>query len=198
VGLADSTGGWALKLSRPLSGFKLSSSQTFFHAQLRCFFVQNRREAGADSSCLQTMDLGEFILSHLFSSSVLSGSKLRLLGVTTGFLFLCIGIQAQINIKHAAKARPSNAQLASPDVERRVNTLLHRMTLDEKLGQLVQYNDVGYTAPTVSVEEKADLAANPEASYKLDPMQLAATGRLGTMLNVVGAAKTNAFQKAAV
>jgi len=136
-------------------------------------------------------------LPYCFPPSVLSGSKLRLLGVIAALL-LCIDLHAQGDLQHAAKARPTNAQLASPNVERRVENLLHRMTLDEKLGQLVQYNDVGYTAPTAAAGEKANLAANPETNYRLDPMQLAATGRLGSMLNVVGAAKTNAFQKAAI
>jgi len=37
----------------------------------------------------------------------------------------------------------SNAQLASPDIERRVDALLARMTLPEKIGQLVQYGATG-------------------------------------------------------
>lgn len=101
----------------------------------------------------------------------------------------------------APVARPasivSSSQLSTPAIERRVESLLKKMTLEEKLGQLVQYNDQGVTAPTASTEN-VDLAANPQANYKIDAMQLAATGRMGSMLNVVGAAKTNAFQHAAV
>src|ERR1700722_4933656 len=37
----------------------------------------------------------------------------------------------------------SNAQLASPAIEARVEGLLRQMTLEEKIGQLVQYNDTG-------------------------------------------------------
>jgi beta-glucosidase len=95
---------------------------------------------------------------------------------------------------------PPNVQLTSPSIERRVNDLLKRMTLEEKLGQLVQYNDVGYQDPAapVDVDGAAQLAANPETHDHVDAMQLAATGRLGSMLNTVGAAHTNAFQHAAV
>ncbi|HZU09465.1 MAG TPA: beta-glucosidase BglX [Pseudacidobacterium sp.] len=93
----------------------------------------------------------------------------------------------------AQSARPSNAQLASPQIERKVDDLLKRMMLDEKLGQLVQYNDAGYIAATA-----AQLAINPEARNKVDAMQLAAEGKLGSMLNTVGAEHTNAFQRAAV
>lgn len=93
----------------------------------------------------------------------------------------------------AQSAPPSNRQLASPEIERRVDDLLRKMTLEEKLGQLVQYNDAGHIAATA-----AQLAINPEASNAVDAMQLAAEGRLGSMLNTVGAEHTNAFQRAAV
>ena len=95
-------------------------------------------------------------------------------------------------------APASNAQLASPDIERRVDNLLKQMTLEEKIGQLVQYNDVGYAAPTPAEAQSPALAANPETNNRVDAMQLASTGTLGSMLNTVGAAKTNAFQHAAV
>jgi beta-glucosidase len=95
-------------------------------------------------------------------------------------------------------APASNAQLASPDIERRVDNLLKQMTLEEKIGQLVQYNDVGYAAATPAEAQSPAIGANPETHNRVDAMQLAATGRLGSMLNTVGAAKTNAYQHAAV
>jgi beta-glucosidase len=95
-------------------------------------------------------------------------------------------------------APPSNAQLASPAIERRVDNLLKQMTLEEKIGQLVQYNDVGYAAATTAEAASPAIGANPETHNRVDAMQLATTGRLGSMLNTVGAAKTNAFQHAAV
>jgi beta-glucosidase len=94
--------------------------------------------------------------------------------------------------------RPSNRQLASPEIERRVNALLARMTLEEKLGQLVQYNTAGATSTTVAAGQDTDLAANPEANYHLDPMQLAEAGKLGSMLNVTGGARISSYQHAAV
>lgn len=89
---------------------------------------------------------------------------------------------------------PSNAQLASPAIERQVDDLLKKMTLEEKIGQLVQYNDSGYA----DAGNAAQIAANPDARNKVNAMELAATGRLGSMLNTVGAERTNAFQHAAV
>jgi beta-glucosidase len=72
------------------------------------------------------------------------------------------------------------------------------MTLQEKLGQLVQYNTVGTKSATVNAAAAVDLAANPEANYKLDAMQLAIAGQLGSMLNVGSGARTASYQHAAV
>src|SRR5581483_1100227 len=83
----------------------------------------------------------------------------------------------------AAKA-PSNPQLVSPQIERRVNALLGEMTLEEKFGQLVQYNSVGTASATVAAGQESELAANPQANYHVDAMQLAQAGKLGSMLNV--------------
>jgi len=94
----------------------------------------------------------------------------------------------------AQRTPPSNPQLASPAIERRVDDLLKKMSLEEKIGQLVQYNDAGYTEPG----NAAQIAANPEAHNQVNAMDLAATGRLGSMLNTIGAERTNAFQHAAV
>jgi beta-glucosidase len=92
----------------------------------------------------------------------------------------------------------SNTQLDSPSIERRVNALLAKMTLEEKLGQLVQYNTAGAASATLAAGQAADLAQNPQANYHLDPMQLAESGRMGSMLNVSGAAQMSAYQHAAV
>jgi beta-glucosidase len=100
---------------------------------------------------------------------------------------------------------PSNAQLADPRIEARVEELLHRMTLEEKIGQLVQYNDTGDSpalkaAGAQGAGEKAGAlaAVNPETANHVDAMLLAATGRLGSMLNTVGAERTNTYQHLAV
>jgi beta-glucosidase len=105
---------------------------------------------------------------------------------------------AQVIQTQAAQAPPSNRQLASPEIERRVDALLTQMTLEEKLGQLVQYNAAGNTSPTVAAGQQADLAANPEANYHLDAMQLAQAGRLGSMLNVNGGERIGTYQHMAV
>jgi beta-glucosidase len=84
----------------------------------------------------------------------------------------------------AAQTRPaSNPQLASEELNARVDSLLKKMTLDEKIGQLVQYS-AGY-------------ATGPGASnLKYD--ELAAKGRVGSFLNVRGFEATNHYQHIAV
>ena len=97
----------------------------------------------------------------------------------------------------APSVPPSNAQLASPAITRRVDQLLGKMTLAEKIGQLVQYNDQGSSAPTAA-DSDAAIALNPETRDHVDAMALARKGELGSMLNVIGAAKTRRFQEAAM
>ncbi|MGA2219370.1 MAG: glycoside hydrolase family 3 N-terminal domain-containing protein, partial [Terracidiphilus sp.] len=76
-----------------------------------------------------------------------------------------------------------NAQLASKELDARVETLLKKMTLDEKVGQLVQYSVGNATGPDAS-------------NLKYD--ELAAKGQVGSFLNVVGAEATNHYQHLAV
>ena len=84
----------------------------------------------------------------------------------------------------AAQTRPvPNPQLAAKDLNARVDALLKKMTLDEKVGQLVQFS--------------AGFASGPGAS-KLSYDELAAKGQLGSMLNVVGVEATNHYQHIAV
>ncbi|HXS74875.1 MAG TPA: beta-glucosidase BglX [Terracidiphilus sp.] len=93
---------------------------------------------------------------------------------------------------------PSNMQLASPEIERKVDVLIKKMTLEEKLGQLVQYSDSGYSGQAQTAEEAANPGKNPTAPHPVDAMELVSTGRLGSLLNTVGQVRTNQLQHAAV
>ncbi|MBS1801839.1 MAG: glycoside hydrolase family 3 C-terminal domain-containing protein [Acidobacteria bacterium] len=95
-------------------------------------------------------------------------------------------------------AAPSNKQLASPEIERKVNALLKKMTLDEKLGQLVQYSDSGYSGQAQTADEVANPGKNPTAPHPVDAMELVSAGKLGSLLNLVGQERTNQLQHAAV
>ncbi|MBV8896047.1 MAG: glycoside hydrolase family 3 C-terminal domain-containing protein [Acidobacteriaceae bacterium] len=102
---------------------------------------------------------------------------------------------AQQRVAYPHPVNPSNAQLMDPQIERRVNDLLKKMTLDEKIGQLVQYSasEAAPTGPTT-----AALNVNPPGPNGVDSYQLAKSGKLGSMLNTVGQQVTNHFQHAAV
>ena len=96
-------------------------------------------------------------------------------------LLLLMGIAL---IPASAQTVPTpNPQLASKEVNARVEALLKKMTLEEKVGQLVQYS-AGY-------------ATGPGAS-NLHYDDLVSKGQLGSMLNVVGAEATNHYQHIAV
>ena len=73
--------------------------------------------------------------------------------------------------------------MASKEINARVDALLKKMTLEEKIGQTVQYS--------------AGFATGPSAS-NLTYDELVAKGQVGSMLNVVGAERTNHYQHIAM
>jgi beta-glucosidase len=75
---------------------------------------------------------------------------------------------------------PSSHSQKPQDVEARINALLARMTLDEKLGQLQQ------------------LDGEANGNFRTEHLELVRQGLLGSTLNVRGAQKTNELQRLAV
>jgi beta-glucosidase len=76
-----------------------------------------------------------------------------------------------------------NAQLANPALNQRVEQLLSHMTLQEKIGQLAQYDAGTMTGP---------------GTGRTDYDQLIAGGHVGSLFNVVGAKLTNRYQHLAM
>jgi beta-glucosidase len=72
-------------------------------------------------------------------------------------------------------------------IDERVNDLISRMTLEEKIGQLNQLNGGVLTGPTV--------ANDPGAKGKIELLK---QGKVGSFLNVVGTEQTRATQKIAI
>jgi beta-glucosidase len=114
-----------------------------------------------------------------------------LVGLSLGFAFSLARGQAS----HDA---PSNAQLSNPEIERKVDALLKQMTLDEKIGQLVQYSATEAHPEKPAGDSTAALNVNPPGPGGIDSYALAQKGELGSMLNTVGQSLTNHFQHAAV
>jgi beta-glucosidase len=82
---------------------------------------------------------------------------------------------------HAPRSQqPVGRKLAQADVERRINNLLARMTLAEKLGQLQQ------------------LDGEANGNFRPEHLELVRKGLLGSTLNVRGAARTNQLQRVAM
>jgi beta-glucosidase len=79
--------------------------------------------------------------------------------------------------------KPSNAQLADRALNARVEKLLARMSLDEKIGQLTQYT--------------GGIMTGPDGNW-LDYDDLIRRGQIGSLFNVVGAALTNHYQHLAM
>src|SRR5215468_9445866 len=121
--------------------------------------------------------------SILRLSSVLCAS---LLGFAGASFVAAQTEKAPAPAKTAAKASPkiaSQNQLSSPVIEAKVNTLLAKMTLEEKIGQLVQYSAGAATGPT---------------SGRTDDKDMIRKGQIGSLFNVTGARATNELQHIAV
>jgi beta-glucosidase len=73
--------------------------------------------------------------------------------------------------------------LSDPALEARVEELLKKMTLEEKVGQLVQYSAGQPTGPGTGRTDYADMLAK---------------GEVGALFNIVTAKETNSFQRIAV
>jgi beta-glucosidase len=78
---------------------------------------------------------------------------------------------------------PLRTGVYDPSLDAKVENLLHQMTLEEKVGQLVQYSPGQATGPGAG-----------RSDYK----ELIADGQIGALFNVTTAKETNAFQRVAV
>jgi beta-glucosidase len=111
---------------------------------------------------------------------------------------LSLSFAFSLALAQASHDAPSNPQLASPEIEQKVDTLLKQMTLDEKIGQLVQYSATEAHPAKPSGPSTVALNVNPPGPGGIDSYALAQKGELGSMLNTVGQTLTNHFQHAAV
>ncbi len=109
-------------------------------------------------------------------------AKCRFTAVQVRVFILLVAVYGAISAPGQDRAIP-NRQLASKEINSRVEALLKQMTLEEKIGQTVQYS--------------AGFATGPSAS-KLTYDELVAKGQVGSMLNVVGADQTNHYQHIAM
>ena len=109
-------------------------------------------------------------------------TKLKNCAIRIAVFLLPLVVFGAIAAPSQTRSTP-NAQLASKELNARVDALLKKMTLEEKIGQTVQYS--------------AGFATGPSAS-NLTYDELVAKGQVGSMLNVVGAERTNHYQHIAM
>src|SRR3984885_699006 len=113
-------------------------------------------------------------------------------------LFAALSLFLSRALAQVSHVAPSNAQLASPQTEKKVDALLKPMTLEEKICQLVQYSATDAPPAPTPGNTTSALNVNPPAPGGVDSYELAQKGELGSMLNTVGQGLTNHFQHAAV
>jgi len=77
----------------------------------------------------------------------------------------------------------SGPVLSEPNVEKKIDELLHKMTLEEKVGQLVQYSAGQPTGPGTGRTDYDDMIRK---------------GEIGALFNITTARQVNAFQHVAV
>ena len=82
-----------------------------------------------------------------------------------------------------APPAPVRTSLADAGTEKKVDDLLHKMTLEEKVGQLVQYSAGQPTGPGTGRTDYEDMIRK---------------GEVGALFNITTARQTNAFQHIAV
>ncbi|UWX62082.1 beta-glucosidase BglX [Chryseobacterium oranimense] len=84
----------------------------------------------------------------------------------------------------AVAALGMNNVCGQKTIDQKVAELLSKMTLEEKVGQMVQYSGFEY-------------ATGPQQSNSAAVLEEIKKGKVGSMLNVAGAGETRAFQKLA-
>src|SRR5688572_28959544 len=97
---------------------------------------------------------------------------------TCAFLLVCHALQA-----HSAAAIDAGAGIYDPSLDARVEPLLSRMTLEEKVGQLVQFSAGQATGPGTGRTDYEDMIAK---------------GQIGALFNLSTAKKINRYQRIAV
>src|SRR4029453_775603 len=111
------------------------------------------------------------------------GCQMRKLStaVTVSPLFICHGLEAQSVAP--ASAIDARTGIYDPGLDARVETLLRKMTLEEKVGQLVQYSAGQPTGPGTGRTDYEDMIAK---------------GQIGALFNIATAKETNAYQRIAM
>lgn len=102
-------------------------------------------------------------------------------------LFLFLGVSPSKIISQNQAMKNVNQKTVSAETEKKINELIGKMTLEEKIGQLIQYNG------SWDVTGPAPAGGGNKAKY--DHLK---NGRVGSMLNVVSVEATRQAQELAM
>src|ERR1700758_1704111 len=100
-----------------------------------------------------------------------------------GVQFFGIMLLSLLSLVVNLQAQTASPALNDSKLDARVNALLRQMTLEEKVGQLVQYSAGSPTGPGTGRGDYPDMIAK---------------GGIGSLFNLTGAREVNAMQKIAV
>ena len=115
---------------------------------------------------------------------IISGTKMHICERVNYFLFVSILLLLWLCLNAQAPATQMQAGgIADPRLDARVESLLRKMTLEEKIGQLVQYSAGQQTGPGTGRTDYEDMIAK---------------GQIGALFNISTAKETNAYQHIAV
>src|SRR5678816_3404797 len=123
---------------------------------------------------------------HWFELKVAEERKpemIRRLCATATFavLLVCHALDAQSAAPAPTTAAPTG--IYDPSLDARVETLLSKMTLEEKVGQLAQFSAGQPTGPGTGRTDYEDMIAK---------------GQIGALFNIATAKETNAYQRIAM
>src|SRR5437867_5628943 len=115
---------------------------------------------------------------------IISGTKMHICERVNYFLFVSILLLLWLCLNAQAPATQMQAGgIADPRLDARVESLLRKMTLEERIGQLVQYSAGQQTGPGTGRTDYEDMIAK---------------GQIGALFNISTAKETNAYQHIAV
>ena len=118
-----------------------------------------------------------YIKSHCFSP----GRTLSIRMLFSAFLLCGIWGSRFVSAQVTAPSQP--AGIADKSLDTRVNSILQRMTMEEKIGQLVQYSAGQPTGPGTGRSDYDDMIAR---------------GQIGSLFNVIDPHEINRYQKIAM
>jgi beta-glucosidase len=111
-------------------------------------------------------------------------TRLTRLALITSYIICCHSTTAQEALQPTASANTAaHPSLINPAAEKKIDGLLEKMTLEEKVGQLVQYSAGQPTGPGTGRTDYADMIQK---------------GQIGALFNITTAREANAFQRIAI